>query len=118
MDWLAATLGQSRVTRLKFTALFKAALGSRFIAIVETGRSNIPSSPLLLPIPNPRPQIPCLQPIADPRSPLRLLVVLAPGRSVHLRAAARRPFDLGLRWSVPDAATVSTPADPLSRIHV
>jgi hypothetical protein len=35
---LAATMGQSRITRLKFTALSKAALGSRFISIVETGR--------------------------------------------------------------------------------
>lgn len=38
VDWLAARLGQERVTGYPFTQTSKAALGAKFLAVVETGR--------------------------------------------------------------------------------
>ena len=38
VDWLAVRLGRHRVTPFKFTRTSKAALGSAFLALVETGR--------------------------------------------------------------------------------
>jgi hypothetical protein len=38
VDWLAARLGRERVTGSTFTQVSKAALGAKFLAVVETGR--------------------------------------------------------------------------------
>jgi hypothetical protein len=38
VDWLAAALGQSRITPFKFTPTTKAQLGSSFLSLIETGR--------------------------------------------------------------------------------
>jgi hypothetical protein len=117
VDWLAAALGQSRITPFKFTALSKAALGSRFISIVETARFKYftelaPESCTLDPDPLPS---------ADPRS--LIPVPLSDSWWFFTQVAActyellpDAPFDRGLRWRVPDAATVSTPAG-LQPIH-
>ena len=37
-DWLSTHLGRDRVTPYKFTRTSKAALGSAFLALIETGR--------------------------------------------------------------------------------
>jgi hypothetical protein len=38
VDWLAARMGRERVTGYTFTQASKAALGAKFLAVVETGR--------------------------------------------------------------------------------
>jgi hypothetical protein len=106
VDWLAGSLGPTRVTPFKFTPLTKAQLGSSFLSLVETGRFKYWTDP-------PPSSVPCtLTPVpgssADPDSTAFFLQAASCSYSLPPDGQ----FDRHLKWGVPPTATVSTPTGP------
>ena len=93
VSWLQGALGASRVTGYQFTGSSKAALGSAFLAVVETGRF--------------------LYWTGDEDQPLSngwWFWQQVKGCTYHVPPDGR--FDRDLRWEVPASARVDTPAGP------
>jgi hypothetical protein len=89
-SWLAARLGQARVTPFKFTVPSKAALGATFLTLVETGRFKYWSDDA-----------------QEEWSDGWWFWTQAAHCDYDLPEGGR--FDRDLRWYVPPAARVSTP---------
>jgi len=93
-DWLRARLGNDRLTPFKFGRRSKAALGNRFVSLIETGRFTYWQGDEE-------------EPLSDGwwfRQQLRHCVyTVRPGLSL----------EVGMQWSVPADMTVDTPAGRL-----
>jgi hypothetical protein len=96
-DWLAAALGNQRVTPFHFTQSSKAQLGSRFLSLVETGRFHYWRG--------------------DEET------LLSDGwwfwqqcHHCHYEVPPGGVFERHLSWGVPSSATVATPTGP-QRVH-
>lgn len=89
-DWLAARLGGHNVTGFKFSKQSKAALGSSFVAMVETGRFKYFGTD-----------------VERPLSDAWWFFVQAQYCTYELPPDGR--FDRDLRWFVPATAKIDTP---------
>ena len=92
-SWLAAALGSHRVTGYNFGGSAKAALGSAFLAVVETGRFQYWTGDEAIPL-----------------SDGWLFWQQVKHCTYDLPPEGQ--FDRHLRWSVPENARVSTPEGP------
>lgn len=90
-DWLAARLGTYNVTGFKFSKQSKAALGSSFVAMIETGRFKYFSTD-----------------IERPLSDAWWFFIQAQFCTYELPEDGR--FDRDLRWFVPATAKIDTPS--------
>ena len=93
VDWLSARLGPGRVTGYHFSPSHKAALGSAFISVVETGRFHYWSGE------------------NEPLTDGWWFFTQAAACQYSLPADGR--FERDLRWGVPASARISTPQGPL-----
>jgi hypothetical protein len=93
-DWLRDRLGGGRLVPFKFSQRSKAALGNRFVSLIETGRFAYWEGDEQ-------------EPLSDGwwfRQQLRhCAYTVRPGQ----------PLEVGMQWGVPESATVDTPAGRL-----